>query len=485
MALAPKNKNGFRLVLIGSGILISCLVLSVIFFSNNQIFPGLIVLIVPFLIASLGFIFARPVVGFITLLFANYFAIGLSRYISGPLGLSVDGLLILTWLAVIFSQFNQKLNWKDAWNELTFVAIIWFGYSIFQFFNPEAVSKEAWFYAMRGISLYMLLTLPLVFLILNKPKQLHLFLQIWAWLTIIAVLKGIMQKFIGPDPWEDQWLDAGGGKTHRLAQGLRIFSFFSDSATYGGSMGFSGVVFSILALYTNQTKQKIFYLAVGLLAFYALLISGTRGALAVPFGGFFFYAIISKRFKILLLIIVMLVGAYSFLKFTTIGESVYEIRRFREAVDSDNASLAVRQENQQKFAAYLTDRPFGGGIGSAGNWGLRFSSGTFLAETPPDGWYVQIWAEQGIVGLILYLSILVFIIVRCSYIVMFKLKNKYYIGIASAFTSGIFGVMVASYSSGALGQMPNGIIIYTALAFILMMEKWEKNDLIMNEPLSS
>ena len=227
------------------------------------------------------------------------------------------------------------------------------------------------------------------------------------------------------------------------------------------------------------------YLTVGMLAFYALLISGTRGALAVPFGGFFFYAVVSKRFKIIMLIVVMLIGSYSFLKFTTIGESVYEIRRFREAVDSDNASLAVRKENQQKFAVYLADRPFGGGIGSAGNWGLRFSPGTFLAETPPDGWYVQIWAEQGIVGLMLYLSILIIIILRCSYIIMFKLKNKYLIGIASALISGIFGVMVASYSSGALGQMPNGIIIYTALAFIFMMEKWENNKLIMNEQLSS
>ena len=485
MALAPKNKNGLRLVIIGGGILLSCLVLSVVFFSKDQIFPGLVLLLAPFLIAFLGLIFARPIVGFVVLLFANYFAIGLSRYLPGPLGLSVDGLLLLTWLAVIFSQFNKKLIWKDAWNELTFLAIIWFGYSLFQFFNPEAVSREAWFYAMRGISLYMLLTLPLVFLIFNKPKHLHLFLQIWAWLTIIAVLKGIIQKFIGPDPWENQWLDAGGGKTHRLAQGLRIFSFFSDSATYGGSMGFSGVVFSILALYTKQTKQKMFYLIVGMLAFYALLISGTRGALAVPFGGFFFYAVVSKRFKIIMLIVVMLIGSYSFLKFTTIGESVYEIRRFREAVDSDNASLAVRKENQQKFGVYLADRPFGGGIGSAGNWGLRFSPGTFLAETPPDGWYVQIWAEQGIVGLMLYLSILIIIILRSSYIIMFKLKNKYLIGIASALISGIFGVMVASYTSGALGQMPNGIIIYTALAFIFMMEKWEKNDLIRNELPSS
>jgi len=42
------------------------------------------------------------------------------------------------------------------------------------------------------------------------------------------------------------------------------------------------------------------------------------------------------------------------------------------------------------------------------------------------------------------------------------------------FSAGIFGVMAASYSSGALGQMPNGIIIYSGMAFIFLMVEWEK-----------
>ena len=84
MALAPKNKNGLRLVIIGGGILLSCLVLSVVFFSKDQIFPGLVLLLAPFLIAFLGLIVARPIVGFVVLLFANYFAIGLSRYLPWP-----------------------------------------------------------------------------------------------------------------------------------------------------------------------------------------------------------------------------------------------------------------------------------------------------------------------------------------------------------------------------------------------------------------
>jgi O-antigen ligase len=173
--------------------------------------------------------------------------------------------------------------------------------------------------------------------------------------------------------------------------------------------------------------------------------------------------------------VVIMVGVFGFLKFTTIGNSVYEIRRFRTGLDPDNPSLVVRFENQQKLKAYLADKPFGGGIGSAGNWGLRFSPGTFLANTPTDSWYVQIWAEQGIVGLSLHLMILLYILGYGSYYCMVQCKNERYKYKAIALLSGMFGIMAASYGSGALGQMPNGLIVYMSMAFIFMMRGWEKD----------
>ncbi|MCG8697394.1 MAG: O-antigen ligase domain-containing protein [Bacteroidales bacterium] len=422
----------------------------------------------------------KPHLGLWSAFFANYFVMGISRYLPGPLGLSIDGLLVLTWLSVFFSQFNTKVPWKNAWNGLTIAALIWYAYAIFQLFNPEAVSRIAWFYAMRGVSLYMLLTVPLVFILFNHPGYLHTMLTFWAWFTLLGVAKGMMQKFVGPDPWEQYWLDTIGGKTHVLSQGLRIFSFFTDSATYGGSMGFSGVVFSILALHTTPTKKRLFYATVAAAAFYGMLISGTRGAIAVPFAGFTLYAILSKKVKIVISGAIIMIAMYSFLRFTTIGNSVYEIRRFRGALDPENPSLMVRKENQKLLKGYLTNRPFGGGIGSAGNWGLRFSPGTFLAETPTDSWYVQIWAEQGRVGLYLHLGILAFILLRSAKIIMIRLNNKEYIGIGAALSSGMFGVMAASYGSGALGQMPNGLIVYMSMAFIFMMEGWENNQIAGN-----
>lgn len=451
------------------------IITAVLLFRIGNFSLAIILLIFPFLLVWLAFVFYKPRIGIISILFANYFIMGVSRYVPGPLGLSADGLLTLTWLAVIFSQFNKKVDWSKAWNGLTIAAILWFAYSLFQLINPEAVSRIAWFYAMRGVSLYMVLTIPLIFVVFNTEKDLNLFINLWGWFTLAGVAKGIMQLYVGPDPWEKHWLDTIGGKTHLLPGGLRVFSFFTDAATYGGSMGFSGMVFSIITLYTQETKRKIFFTTVALAAFFAMMISGTRGAMAVPLAGTALFSVLSKRFKILFSGIIVIIALYAFLKFTTIGNSVYEIRRFRSALDPNNPSLMVRKENQQLLKNYLSNKPFGGGIGSAGNWGLRFSPGTFLAETPTDSWYVQIWAEQGRVGLILHLLILSYVIVKGAYLVMFKLKSKKNKGIAAALLSGMFGVMAASYGSGALGQMPNGIIIYISMAFVFMMQEWEKN----------
>ncbi len=67
---------------------------------------------------------------------------------------------------------------------------IWYAYALFQLVNPEAVSRIAWFYAMRGVSLYMLLTIPLVFIIFDKEKDLYVFLKLWAVFGNCRLFKG-------------------------------------------------------------------------------------------------------------------------------------------------------------------------------------------------------------------------------------------------------------------------------------------------------
>ncbi len=466
------------LVVIVSSVFIVLIGGAIYFFANDNFIAGIALLILPGPIFYLYHFFANPRIGFYSVLVANYFAIGLSRYIPAPLGLTVDGLLVLTWLALIFSQFNKKVEWKNAGRDFSYFVIIWYAMTFLQLFNPEAVSREAWFYAMRGQGLYIFLTVPLTYLIFNKPKDLDILIKLTAWFTIVAIIKALSQKYLGVDQWESRWLNQPGNRsTHILFGQLRVFSIFSDAGTFGSSMGYFTVLYIVLAIHESKKNLKYFYLAIGLMSFFALMISGTRSAIAVPLTGFAVYAILSKRVTIIVTGVTLMVLIFVFFKYTTIGQGNYEIRRMRSGFSEENASMDVRNDNRKIFADYLKTRPFGGGVGSAGNWGMRFSPGTILAETATDGFYIQIWAEQGIVGLTFYLIMIFYIVGKASFLVFFRLKkpeNKYK---AMGLTSGMYGLIVSSYTASSLGQLPNLIIVFASMAMISLMPEWEKAEL--------
>ena len=122
----------------------------------------------------------------------------------------------------------------------------------------------------------------------------------------------------------------------------------------------------------------------------------------------------------------------------------------------------------------MDDKPFGGGIGAAGDWGRRFSPQGFLANVATDSWYVQIWAEQGRVGLILHLFILSYIMFKSFFYLLFVVKNEELIGVLGALLAGFVGIMGASYGNGVLGQMPTGILIYLSWAFLFMAPQLDR-----------
>ena len=162
---------------------------------------------------------------------------------------------------------------------------------------------------------------------------------------------------------------------------------------------------------------------------------------------------------------------FVFFKFTYIGQSNQYIQRTRSAFDLNDPSLLVRLENQKKLKAYLATRPFGGGLGQAGIKAQRFLPDAYLSNIPTDSWYVMIWAEEGIVGLVLHLFILFYIVGKSSWLIMFKIRDPILKIKMAALTSGMFGIMVASYGNQVLGALPTCILIYVSMAFMLNSKK--------------
>lgn len=483
-----EQKYGNELLTKPSGVvaLIALMLIMGIVVAKGGLMAGIGLFMLPFILTFFYFAFTIPKTSLIAVYFMNFLAIGLSRYLKGvPLGLSIDGLLLLCYLSLFLTNFFRKVPWKNAKNDLVLLAALWYLYILFQLFNPEAISRVAWFYAMRGVSFYMLLLVPLVFILFDKKKDVELFLKIWAVLSILGTLKGIMQKNFGVDPFEQAWLDEGSYKTHILFGKLRVFSFYSDAGQFGAAQGLTGVVFLILSFNPSISKKlKIFYLITSLLGLYGLVISGTRGAIAVPIMGFALYIVLRKNFKVMILGALLGICVIVFFKYTFIGQGNYSIRRMRTAFNpTEDASFLVRRENQRKLKSYLASRPFGGGIGSSGNWGLRFTPNTFLANTPTDSWYVMIWAETGVVGLVFHLSILLYVLGKSMYITMYKIRSNDIHYTLYALTSGYFGILVASYGNGVFGQMPTGLIMYTSMAYMFLGPKLDKEEIAKQKVL--
>lgn len=432
----------------------------------------------------LYYLFCYPIIGFYTAIALNFVLLGMGRYIKGlPLGFGIDGILVLTYIALFMNKFKEKIDWSPANKDITYLCIIWFGYSVLEIINPEARSIQAWI-SGRGIAFYPLLFVPLTLLFIDTNKKLELFLYVWGFFSILATLKGIMQMTMGVDFAEQEWLNEGSYKTHVLFGKLRVFSFFSDAGQFGANQGYTGVVFLIYAMSQNKLLSKYFFIFVGLLGIYGMVISGTRGAISVPVVGFMTYFVLSKNIKVLSAGIGFFVLVFIFFAYTSIGQGNAQIRRMRTAFDPNDASLQVRLDNQKILKSYLASRPFGGGIGHGGTKAQKYLPNAFLSNVATDSWYVLIWVEQGIVGLILHLGILFYVMAKASLNVMFKIRDpilKYKI---SALVAGMAGIMVASYGNAVLGQMPTALLIYATMAIILNTDVFEKENEINQNQLN-
>ncbi|MFT5238864.1 MAG: hypothetical protein ACI9M9_002481, partial [Flavobacteriaceae bacterium] len=154
-----------------------------------------IILVLALLFGSvfLYYLFCYPIIGFYTAIALNFLLLGIGRYIKGlPLGFGIDGILVLTYIALFMNKFKEKINWTPAKKDITFLCILWFGYSLFEIINPEARSIRAWV-SGRGIAFYPLLFVPLTLLFIDTNKKLEAFLYVWAFFSILGTLKGIMQ----------------------------------------------------------------------------------------------------------------------------------------------------------------------------------------------------------------------------------------------------------------------------------------------------
>lgn len=432
----------------------------------------LLLVVVPIAIGALALIFLKPRVGLITLIFYVFAMPYLNRHLPGiQFGLLVDGLLMLTWLGVLFYQSN-RFRWRQLHNGLVWFNIIWFGFTIMELANPSHPNFQGWLQEMRSATLYPLLTTPLIFFLFNRRRDAITFLHIVIGLSVLGTFYGIKQLYVGVDEAEHAWLEAGAKVTHILFGKLRVFSYYTEAAQFGASQAQFAVMCIILAIGPHGMMRKVLYGIAGALVFYGMLISGTRGAMGGLMGGGFMFLALSKQTKILILGSIIGMCFIGVLKYTKIGNDNDQIRRMRTSMDPNDASLQVRLINQKKFAEALSTQPFGTGVGTIGMWGVTFNRHIPTSMIPPDSMYVKQWVMYGIVGFIGWFGFMLFLMGR-SVAIVWKTRDPALRNLTMSLCCGVFGSLVCSYGNEVMNLPPSSFISYFSFALIWLSPRWD------------
>lgn len=453
-------------------IFIVCLYIIYMLTLRGGILPALLFSVTPALLIIIpGFFYKQY--AFYAFFIVNYLIMGVSRYINMKTGMIMLGLTLGLVILAFIKNIFHPYDWKRSRNFLVVMWLIWFIYCLLEVFNPLSVT-EAWWISINGYALFALISAILIPVFFPHYKDFKLLLLLWIGLSLLAAAKGYWQKNHGFDSAELYWLFVeGGARTHIIPSGIRFFSFFSDAANFGTCMGLSMAVFALISFRIHPLWLKITLLCTAFACGYGMIISGTRSAIVVPLTAFMVYLLLCRNFKNILIAGTLLLGAFFFLTQTDIGNGNRYIRRMRTTFDQKDASLRVRHINKEKMIPLLKDKPFGIGLGLSGGRAARFNLNTPLAKLPPDSLHTAYWIETGIVGLILYLSILVIVLLRATYIAVFIVKNKELQNILYAFIAGISGMIVAAYASDVV-IYPNGAIISILYAFLFTIPYYEK-----------
>lgn len=422
-------------------------------------------LVIPFIIV----VFRNPRISFITFIIYCFCLTLFSRYVVGiPFLYGIETLLLLSWLGAFFHK--NQYNWAYLKNELCFLGLLWFFITAMELANPEAGSFLGWISDARYPFLW-LLCVPLSLLLFNRKKDLDLFLVIILCLSLLAALYGIKQLKFGLTAPEQAFVARS--PFHSLFGKLRVFSIYQDAGQFGASMAQLSVIALVLAMGRFKWWIRLLCLISSLIFVYGMFISGTRGAIFAFFAGMAVALVINKNIKVFLIGCVLISGSFVFLKYTNYLNGNAEIRRMRSALNPENASFNIRLANQARFKEYLSSRPFGAGIGAVGYAGYTYNKGKYISTIPPDSYWVKIWAMYGIVGLLIWFGIMMYIIGKCCGIVWNTRDQELRLKLG-ALTAGTVGIFFCSYGNEVMNNMPSAMILYVSWAFVFLGPKLDE-----------
>ena len=192
------------------------------------------------------------------------------------------------------------------------------------------------------------------------------------------------------------WLVSSNGKTY-----LRAFATFPDPHMFSYYLGML-LPWSILLACTNtKKKERALFTAISVLLLLADLFSFTRGGyIALFFGGLAALPLVKKNIAIILFSgMTVLLALFFFVPNNPVGP------RLSSSFDVTEGSNQGRISNWQQALNVITSHPLGTGIGA---YSLSVDpSANYREPIYAHDLYLDITAELGILGIILFAALLI------------------------------------------------------------------------------
>lgn len=383
--------------------------------------------------------------------------------INFPLGTLLDGLQYLLIIGFFFRQKMRK-DFAVFKNPLSYAVLVWVLYNFAEIGNPNMVSAQAWLFTIRSTAVITLMYFIYVYEIQDVSFIKFIF-KLWLGLAMIAALNGFHQEVFGFFPFEKQWLYSDPLRVELLFQGghMRKFSIFADPVSFGYNMASAATLCIALIFGPYKTYKKVILGVSACFFLMTMMYSGTRGAFPLLPAAIVILAMLKFNRRVMVFSIIF---AVVFVGLIFVPSSNQNIMRFQSAFRPNNdASYNLRKHNQALIRPYIQSHPMGGGLGTTGYWGNRFSPGTFLANFPPDSGYVRVAVESGTIGLLI-LCTLIFIALRTGINNYYLIKDPELKTMCLGMVMVIFVYNVANYPQEAFVQFPSNILFFFAFALI-------------------
>lgn len=386
---------------------------------------------------------------------------------TGPLGIALDILLLLMGMRLAFDLWRKR-DWKIFTSPMTTPILAFVAFQCVEVFNPAAPSIVFGLWGLR-VTIRMLG----FFLVLYYFRQRASIKRLmWVWLTTMALVGcyGIFQHHHGLLWQEMNWLlTEGNATTHILHGYVRVFSTVGDASTFGFLMIFSSLIMFALALNAKGLNQLLL-IAGTLPMLYGCVVSYSRGPIVALVFGAAVMVVVSRNWK---LAIGMAATGFLGLVLLTASGSTMLVDRLSTATNpTEDASYNVRMGYITQYLPEIAKRPFGYGINSSGQSGLKASGGEKVRNgvvgVPTDNYYFKTALEMGWVGLLLFLWLNLAAIFY-AYKVYLRTQDPYYKALALGILSVLVSLFVGAFSNDINSQKPISEFFWIMLGLSMLI----------------